>query len=97
MKAIAIKALDQQYFDEANSNGEVYGIMERYIGTVGQKQLYVFVWLGELVYEGYWEIKGKNTKFKRFFGCTIEVAPTLKLLDEGKVYEQKEVTIELFY
>ena len=97
MNPIPIKAQDKQYFDEAESIGEVYGTYHRYINNQWTC-FYIFAWLGRQVSDQCREINGTTTRFKRFVNCTIRISLTQELLDEEKFLEEiPGITIDLFY
>ena len=97
MTILCVRAQDEQYFDEAESNGIVYGTYHHYING-RWTCFYVFVWLGRQVSDECRDIQGTTTRFKRFVNCTVRLALTQETLDEEKFLEEVSgTTIDLFY
>jgi len=95
MKSIKLKALDKQYFDEAELTGEFCGTVHHYIDKKW-RCLYYFVWLGQLVSDEYREVNGASTRFKRFVNCTIQISQTLEGLYDEEGPQESGVTVDLY-
>lgn len=96
MTEIKVKPLDELYFDEAESNGHVYGTFHKYVRGKWTK-FFLFAWLGKKVnYRG--PVSCDSTRHKKFINCTVRVAFTQELLDAEKFEaEETEVTIILYW
>ena len=97
MTEIEVKPLDELYFKEAESEGYVYGTLQKY-ADARWTTFYVFAWLGKRV-----RYRGRTsdnplTNYKKFINCTVRVALTQELLDEEKfLAEEGGVTVILYW
>ena len=80
---LIVKADDDQYFEDAKEDEEVYGKMTRYVEDK-MVDVYVFVQLGKRVPK-----RRRNNerpgmaKEKKFIGCYMETYKTEKDLEDG--------------
>jgi hypothetical protein len=92
-----VKALDQDYFDEAESTGIVYGTHHHHVDDEWTC-FYIFAWLGRKVSDKDRKKGSAYTRTKRFINCTVRIALTQQLLDEEQFLKEVDgVTIDLFY
>jgi hypothetical protein len=97
MTFIRVKAYDELYFEEAESQGYFYGTLNHYVDNKWHT-FYVLVHLGKKVKRADKPSDDPNTKYKKFVNCIVQAAVDEKSLDEGR-FKGKEagVTVELFW
>jgi hypothetical protein len=88
-----IKALDSREFEEAESNGSVYGQYK-----LDKKWIYVYVELGtEGEYREHFKDDPK-TQYRFFRKCVIYYSETLEQLENANVqYENRDKDIILYW
>jgi len=91
-----VRAQDQDYFDQAETEGHVYGTSRRYVKGL-MRTLYVFAWLGEEVEYQSRSKDDPKTSYKKFVNCSLRIALTQEQLDSGDSTEQSGLTIILYY
>lgn len=102
MDPIPVRANTQKEFEQATSNGDVYGTMTRSLEKSGYTTKHVYIELGEERPVRYIKKPKKSddtTKFKLFVDCSITAADSYEeLQDETKDLETFDyVPIQLFY
>ena len=80
---LVVKALDDQYFEDADNDVEVYGRTTRYVeGHMIDR--FVYAQLGKRVpYQRKRQNKKGYAEEKKFIKCYIEIYKTLEDMDEG--------------
>ncbi|MBV9387967.1 MAG: hypothetical protein JOZ78_16210 [Chroococcidiopsidaceae cyanobacterium CP_BM_ER_R8_30] len=91
-----VRAQDQDYFDEAESGGHVYGTSRLYVKGK-MRTFYVFAWLGEEVNYQSRSKDDPKTSYKKFINCTVRIALTQEQLDSGTSTEESGLSIILYY
>lgn len=97
MTLIEVHPLDEQYFNEAKSNGHVYGTLQKYVKEKWTT-FHVFAWLGREIEYQERSNDDPKTRYKKFVSCICRVALTQQLLDKEEfLIEDKGVTIILYW
>ena len=97
MDFIRVYADDEDYFNQAETEGYLYGkCKERVEGTM--QIFYVLVYVDCRINRADKPSDHLNTKYKRFVNCTIKVAIDEKSLEEGRFKTvQKNAVVELLW
>ena len=97
---IRVKALDRQFFNEADEGEVVIGTITRYVENKSETY-YLSIWLGkEYPYEPKPNEDNLRTDRRKFVNCNVQAYDDLEKIYETRIkpiFEQDNITVIFYY